>query len=309
MGIRAATAALQGLATGNANQAAVGAISPYLNKAIKEQTTYADGTVNTEANLIAHAILGAIEAKATGNNALAGATGAATAEFAAQYIAEKVYGVGKDGKKVGDLTEAQKGTVTALSQVVAGLSGTLVGDSTVSTIASSEIGKRAVENNFNLNQIYNNSEYVSNLLRKEESDKKIKELEQYGRDVTVPHYVSLEGGIYIVSGKLAINTRTGDTFYGFGLASPFSTEYISKFGLSANLSWITNLKSNEIGSNLGNTINQTIGGLSSGIQGCYYACFGISETFPSSPRRIYSLGLGTLGSSAEVDTMRKFNEK
>lgn len=39
MGVRAATAALQGLATGDVKQAAVGAISPYLNKAIKEATT------------------------------------------------------------------------------------------------------------------------------------------------------------------------------------------------------------------------------------------------------------------------------
>lgn len=57
MGIRAATAALQGLATGNANQAAVGLLSPYANKLIKEQTGD-----NTEANLIAHAVLGAVEA-------------------------------------------------------------------------------------------------------------------------------------------------------------------------------------------------------------------------------------------------------
>ncbi|MGV3227455.1 hypothetical protein ACEE49_10200 [[Pasteurella] aerogenes] len=76
MGVRAATAALQGLATGNVNQAAVGAVSPYLNKLIKEQTTNADGSINKEANLIAHAVLGAVEAHITGNNATAGALGA-----------------------------------------------------------------------------------------------------------------------------------------------------------------------------------------------------------------------------------------
>ena len=91
---------------------------------------------------MAHALLGAIEAKATGNNALAGATGAVGAELTAQLITEQLY-----GKNAKDLTEAQKETVSTLSQLAAGLSGALVGDSTQSAVASAEIGKRAVENN------------------------------------------------------------------------------------------------------------------------------------------------------------------
>ena len=138
MGVRAATAALQGLATGNVNQAAVGAVSPYLNKLIKEQTGD-----NKEANLIAHAVLGAVEAHITGNNAAAGAVGALTAEAAAPLIMQTLYGT----EKPENLTDSQKQNVSNLSQIAAGLSGGLVGDSTVSGIAGAEIGKRAVENN------------------------------------------------------------------------------------------------------------------------------------------------------------------
>ncbi|MGX2970727.1 VENN motif pre-toxin domain-containing protein, partial [Ursidibacter sp. B-7004-1] len=139
MGIRAATAALQGLATGSVEQAAVGAASPYLNKLIKIQTGD-----NKEANLIAHAILGALEARITGNNAVAGALGALTAEVAAPYIMKTLYGTDNPA----DLSDSQKQNVANLSQIAAGLSGGLVGDSTSSFVAGAEIGKRAVENNY-----------------------------------------------------------------------------------------------------------------------------------------------------------------
>ncbi len=143
MGIRAATAALQGLATGNANQAAVGLLSPYANKLIKEQTTNADGTVNTEANLMAHAVLGAIEAYATGNNAAAGALGALTAEAAAPYLMQALYKT----DKAENLTDSQKQNIANLSQIAAGLAGGVTGDSTADFVSGAEIGKRAVENN------------------------------------------------------------------------------------------------------------------------------------------------------------------
>ncbi|MDO9767593.1 hemagglutinin repeat-containing protein [Glaesserella parasuis] len=139
MGIRAATAALQGLATGNVNQAAVGAVSPYLNKLIKEQTGD-----NKEANLIAHAVLGAVEAHVTGNNAAASALGALTAEAAAPLIMQTLYGT----EKPENLSDSQKQNVANLSQIAAGLSGGLIGNSTGSFVAGAEIGKRAVENNY-----------------------------------------------------------------------------------------------------------------------------------------------------------------
>ncbi|WP_159991764.1 VENN motif pre-toxin domain-containing protein [Pelistega ratti] len=143
LGIRAATGVLQGLATGNTNAAIVGGLSPFLNKAIKEATTdKATNKVNFFANTVAHAILGAVEAKMLNTNELAGAAGAVVGETTAHIIADKLY-----QKSPEALTEQEKETISALSQVVAGLSGVAVGDNFQSAITSSEIGKRAVENN------------------------------------------------------------------------------------------------------------------------------------------------------------------
>ncbi|WP_147284998.1 polymorphic toxin-type HINT domain-containing protein [Canicola haemoglobinophilus] len=146
MAIRAVTGLLQGIVTKNTGAAAVGLISPYANQFIKAQTGD-----NTTANLMAHALLGAIEAKATGTNALAGAAGALTGEAAAQIIAQKLYGIDGKSKTTNDLSESEKQTITALSQLAGGLAGGVIGDSTTSAVSSADIAKRAVENNFTLN--------------------------------------------------------------------------------------------------------------------------------------------------------------
>ncbi|WP_231923842.1 VENN motif pre-toxin domain-containing protein [Gallibacterium salpingitidis] len=143
LAVRAVTGVLQGIATGDASQATVGGLSPYINHQIKEATTDKDGNVNLEANLMAHALLGVIEAYATGNNAAAGAAGAVSGELAASIITKQLY-----QKSPEQLTEAQKQTVSALSQLASGLAGGLISDSTAGAINSAEIGKRVVENNF-----------------------------------------------------------------------------------------------------------------------------------------------------------------
>ena len=144
LAVRAVTGVLQGIATGEASKAVVGGVSPYANYAIKEATTnQITGEVDTQANLIAHALLGAIEAYATGNNAAAGAAGAVGGELAAKIITEQLYQKAPD-----QLTEAQKQTVSTLSQLASGLAGGLISDNTAGAISSAEIGKRAVENNF-----------------------------------------------------------------------------------------------------------------------------------------------------------------
>ncbi|MFC0322356.1 VENN motif pre-toxin domain-containing protein [Gallibacterium melopsittaci] len=142
--MRAVTGVLQGIATGETSQAVVGGLSPYANYAIKEATTnQITGEVDTQANLMAHALLGAIEAYATGNNAAAGAAGAVSGELAAKIISEQLY-----EKTPDQLTEAQKQTVSTLSQLASSLAGGLISDSTAGAINSAEIGKRAVENNY-----------------------------------------------------------------------------------------------------------------------------------------------------------------
>ncbi|HDL8287054.1 TPA: hypothetical protein PXQ99_003890, partial [Yersinia enterocolitica] len=60
-GIQAATAAVQGLAGGDMSKALAGASAPYLAEVIHNMTTDpVTGKVNTEANLMAHAVLGAV---------------------------------------------------------------------------------------------------------------------------------------------------------------------------------------------------------------------------------------------------------
>ncbi|WP_315850855.1 VENN motif pre-toxin domain-containing protein [Yersinia massiliensis] len=136
-GIQAATAAIQGLAGGNMAQALAGASAPYLAEVIKKSTGD-----NQAANAMAHAVLGAVTAYASGNSALAGAAGAATAELMVPVI------IAAMGWDKNNLSEDQKQTVSALATLAAGLAGGLTGDSTADTVAGAQTGKNAVENNF-----------------------------------------------------------------------------------------------------------------------------------------------------------------
>ncbi|KAA5922182.1 Contact-dependent inhibition of growth factor CdiA, partial [Pantoea sp. VH_8] len=138
-GISAVTAAVQGLSGGNVAQALSGAAAPYVAEKIHELTTDANGKVNTEANLMAHAVLGAVTSYASGNAALAGASGAAMGE----YIAQQLY----PGVKREDLSEEQRQTISALGTLAAGLAGGFAGDSTADAVAGAQAGKTSLENN------------------------------------------------------------------------------------------------------------------------------------------------------------------
>ncbi|MFG6078829.1 hemagglutinin repeat-containing protein [Erwinia sp. OPT-41] len=142
-GMQAATAAVQGLLAGNVQSAIAGASAPYLAGLIHKETTTIgpDGkeVVNEPANLIAHAVLGAVVAQIQGNSALAGAAGATTGE----YIAQQLYpGVSRD-----KLSETQKQYISELSTLAAGLAGGIAGDSSAGAIAGAQAGKNAAENN------------------------------------------------------------------------------------------------------------------------------------------------------------------
>ncbi|MGQ8707882.1 hemagglutinin repeat-containing protein [Serratia sp. TSA_198.1] len=143
-GMQAATAAIQGLAGNNLAQAMAGGLSPYAAGVIKAMTTNADGSTNVAANAMAHAVWGAVAAKASGNSALAGAAGAASGELMARYIAGELY----PDVKPENLTEDQKQTLSALGTLAAGLAGGLVGDGTGDAVAGAQSGKNAVENNY-----------------------------------------------------------------------------------------------------------------------------------------------------------------
>uniref|UniRef100_UPI001C2E4E28 VENN motif pre-toxin domain-containing protein n=1 Tax=Yersinia artesiana TaxID=2890315 RepID=UPI001C2E4E28 len=132
------------LAGGDMAKALAGASAPYLAEVIHNMTLdpTKEGGVNIEANLMAHAVLGAVTAYASGNSALAGAAGAASAELMAPTI------IAAMGWDKNNLSEDQKQTVSALATLAAGLAGGLTGDSTADTVAGAQVGKNAVENNF-----------------------------------------------------------------------------------------------------------------------------------------------------------------
>ena len=140
---QAVTAVVQAAMGGSVGGALAGAAAPYLAQTVKKMT---DGDPN--ANLMAHAVLGAVLARAGGNSALAGAAGAVVAEKTAQLIKESLYG----GVSNENLSEAQKQTISSLSTLAAGLSGSLVGKDALNAVAAAQVGKNAVENNLLANK-------------------------------------------------------------------------------------------------------------------------------------------------------------
>jgi len=132
------TAIMQGIAGGNIGAAAAGASAPYLARTVKEMT---EG--DAAANLMAHAVLGAVLARAGGNSALAGASGAVAGEVTARLIRNQLFG----GVSNEELTPEQKQTISALSTLAAGIAGSAVGKDALNAVAAAQVGKNAVENN------------------------------------------------------------------------------------------------------------------------------------------------------------------
>ncbi|KAA5970323.1 MULTISPECIES: hypothetical protein [unclassified Pantoea] len=95
----AVTAKVQNLSGGNVAQLISGASAPYLAEKIDALITDANGKVNTEADLMAHAVLGAEISYAAGYVAQSRASGAVMGE----YIAQQLYA----GVKCDDLREEQ----------------------------------------------------------------------------------------------------------------------------------------------------------------------------------------------------------
>ena len=146
-GIDTATAIITGIITGDITGGLAGASAPWLAEQIKLHTGHMgeDGKWETDdiaSNLIAHAILGAVVAELQGNSALSGGAGAVAGEVAADIIRKQLY-----GKEVKDLTEEEKQTISALSQLAAGLAVAAGGGSVGDAGAAINSSKNAVENN------------------------------------------------------------------------------------------------------------------------------------------------------------------
>ncbi|MCQ6260175.1 hemagglutinin repeat-containing protein [Pseudomonas sp. Q11] len=125
---------VQGILVGDIGALVGGAAAPYLAQAVKQMTEGDDA-----ANLMAHAVLGAVLAKAQGGSALAGAAGATVGEL----IASQLY----PGQSRDELTESEKQTIAALSTLAGGFTGALAGGDAFNAALGAGTAKNAVENN------------------------------------------------------------------------------------------------------------------------------------------------------------------
>ncbi|ELY4609147.1 hemagglutinin repeat-containing protein [Cronobacter turicensis] len=134
---QSASAAIAGLVNGDFSGAVAGAAAPYIATFVKNHTDE-----DSAQRILAHALAGAVIAKAQGKDVLAGAAGASTGELTAK-LALDLY-----GKKPEQLGESERQLVSSLSSVAAGLAGAAVSDNTAGVQAAAQAGKNAVENNY-----------------------------------------------------------------------------------------------------------------------------------------------------------------
>ncbi|EHL6303988.1 contact-dependent inhibition effector tRNA nuclease [Escherichia coli] len=137
MVVQAITGVLGGLNAGNPGQILAGGLNPAVAQLIKQATGD-----NREANLMAHAVWGALAAQLGGNNAASGAAGAFSGELAARYIIDNYYGGRTD-----NLSEQERQQISMLATIASGIAGGLAGNSTASAGMGAMAGKNAVENN------------------------------------------------------------------------------------------------------------------------------------------------------------------
>ena len=118
-------------------------LSPAVNNQIKKATTDAKGNVNTDLNLTAHTLWGAVEAYSANQNAAAGAGGALAGEVMADVIAKELY-----GKKTSQLNREEKEVVSSVSQAAGALVGGVAANSSQGIGVGLTTAKNAVENNY-----------------------------------------------------------------------------------------------------------------------------------------------------------------
>ena len=160
MAIRAVTAALQAAAQNDTAGSLVALASPYLNKTIHEMTA-GDTAKDKATNLMAHALLSAVEFQVTGKDPLTGAIAGVTGEVTAQILTQAIY-----NKTPNQLMANEKENISMLSQLAGGLAAALTAKANGTTAeqggrfltasSGAETAKRAVENNFSLESVINN---------------------------------------------------------------------------------------------------------------------------------------------------------
>ncbi|WP_143530821.1 VENN motif pre-toxin domain-containing protein, partial [Rodentibacter myodis] len=316
---------LQAAAQNDTTSGLVALASPYVNREIHKMTE-GDTAKDKATNLIAHALLSAVEFQVTGKDPLTGAVAGVTGEATAEIIA-RAY-----GKPVSELTANEKENISTLSQLAGGLAAAITakannvikenGGGMALAVAGAETAKRAVENNFGFIEAAKNPEYTKELWVKAKADEIVKPIEEQATKDTIkeikenpvgaiksvanevaPHYVSGGVAIYKYSGKFAINLRTLDVFVGGGVSQ---VPILSGGGISTNLEagWITNFDQQEK-KNLGRSINNVLGGGSIGGTACTAVgyCGSVSVTMPTKqfPKAYISTG-GGIGGGYSIST-------
>ncbi|WP_244566558.1 VENN motif pre-toxin domain-containing protein, partial [Escherichia coli] len=137
MVVQAITGVLGGLNAGNPGQALAGGLNPAVAQFIKQATGD-----NREANLMVHAVWGALAAQLGGNNAASGAAGAFSGELAARYIIDNYYGGRTD-----NLSEQERQQISMLATIASGIAGGLAGNSTSAAGTGAQAGRNSAENN------------------------------------------------------------------------------------------------------------------------------------------------------------------
>ena len=137
MVVQAITGVLGGLNAGNPGQVLAGGLNPAVAQLIKQSTGD-----NREANLMAHAVWGALAAQLGGNNAASGAAGAFSGELAARYIIDNYYGGRTD-----NLSEQERQQISMLATIASGIAGGLAGNSTSAVGTGAQAGRNSAENN------------------------------------------------------------------------------------------------------------------------------------------------------------------
>ena len=179
MAIRAVTAALQAAAQNDTAGSLVALASPYLNKTIHEMTA-GDTAKDKATNLMAHALLSAVEFQVTGKDPLTGAVAGVTGEVTAQILTQAIY-----NKTPNQLTANEKENISTLSQLAGGLASALTakangttteqGGNFLAATSGAETAKRAVENNL-LSK--NEDEELFKISEKFEKEKELKQKEK-----------------------------------------------------------------------------------------------------------------------------------
>ncbi|PRJ62006.1 hypothetical protein BV102_00099 [Haemophilus influenzae] len=234
------TAALQAAAQNDTAGSLVALASPYLNKTIHEMTA-GDTAKDKATNLMAHALLSAVEFQVTGKDPLTGAIAGVTGEATAEIIA-RAY-----GKPVSELTANEKENISTLSQLAGGLAAALTakangttteqGGNFLAATSGAGTAKRAVENNFlsdasraRLNALktkYHRGEQLTNKEKLEfrdliESDQRSDVLlDKFRKDPNSLNSKEREAFLSYVD-RYYIETVTGNTASGYKLASPTS---------------------------------------------------------------------------------------